>query len=155
MILDVLYKHYFLNPDIKTENFGNTQIKFGDVDFSITKTSLLIIDSFVKDYFKLGMNSYHSELNAFLSKYAKESATKIIDFQTQYNKSHENLLTSNWTSVQVEEINKKEIYNKLSKKAEMAALKNAFTFIINPIIKSFEEYFISLYMKGLQHKLFI
>ena len=154
VILDVLYKYLLLNPDIKTSNFETSQIKFDNIEFSISNESLLIIENFVKDYFQLAINSYTRSLNAFLLKYAQELCKKIIDFQIQYNAENKNLLSSKWTTIGIEDTIKGEIYDNLCKKAELAALKNSFSFLTNPIIKSFDEYFINLYIKGMEHNIF-
>lgn len=55
----------------------------------------------------------------------------------------------------MEKILQKELKEKLIKTAELAALKNSFIFIIEPLIEKIGEYFIEIYRQGMKKQKFI
>jgi hypothetical protein len=59
-----------------------------------------------------------------------------------------------WTSLELEKVLYEYIYDSFSKKAEIALLKNSFSFISTPIIARFKEYFETSYNQGMEQKKF-
>lgn len=55
----------------------------------------------------------------------------------------------------MEPILKNQLSEKLKKTAELAALKNSFIFIIEPLIEKIGEYFIEIYKQGIKQQKFI
>ena len=150
IILNICYKYIFLDEKIKIEDINNPNILIDDVDFSISKDSQISIKKFVTDYFERILESYKNNLSELLKKYSEELSNEIMEFQIQYNDKHENLLITPWTLKQLKETSNLFIFKNISKKAELIVLKNAFNFIINPLIKNFEDLFILLYNKAME-----
>ena len=150
IILNICYKYIFLDEKIKIEDINNPSILIGDVDFSISKDSQISIKKFVTDYFERILESYKNNLNELLKKYSEELSNEIMEFQIQYNEKHENLLITPWTLEQLKASLNQFIFKNISKKAELIVLKNSFNFLINPLIKNFEDYFILLYNKAME-----
>ena len=146
IILNTFNKYIFLDSNIEIENNDNPIIKIGDnIEFSISEQSQIEIKTFVTNYFENTLKIYKNNLNEFLLKYVDDLSRQIIEFQILFNSQNENLLIVQWTSEQLKATLNQFIYEKISKKTEIIALKNSFQFLINPLIKNFENYFISLY----------
>ena len=155
IILDIVYKFIFLNPDIKIADYKKPEVNFGGNKYMISMQSQAIIKDFVIDYFKESLSSYEKNLNALLSNHTKELCNEIISFQMEFNQQNDNLLKTPWTSIELGKIIKKYLHDNLAEKAKLANLKNSFSFISNPIIQKFGEYFIKSYNKGMTRPEFI
>ena len=155
IILNVFYRYFVLTPDDKIKFDEKGVIKCGDVEFSFSEKSMEYLDSFIVDYFQEILNCYENNLMNFLSKYSKELANDISIFTVQFNSKNEGLLNDFPTNIEMDVILKKELKEKLIKKAELAALKNAFIFIVEPLINKIGEYFIEIYKQGITQKKFI
>lgn len=156
IITNVLYKYFILTKDGENMELDkNPVLKCGDVEFSFTKESLLHLDDFTIDYFKEILNSYQNNLEKFLSKYSKELANEITIFKVDFNSRNDNLINDYYSNIQLDVILKDELKEKFSKIAEIAALKNSFISIIEPLIEKIGEYFIELYKQGMGQEKFI
>ena len=154
IILNVLYKYFLLTPETDINLKSMPQIKCGDSEFTFNQQSIDILDNYVIEYFKEVLDIYQKHLEEFLSDHSQHLADSISVFQMQFNQQNENLLTKSLTNFDYEPIIKKELNDKLSKTAKLAALKNSFKFIIEPLIESIGEYFIELYKQGMEQKKF-
>ena len=154
IILNVLYKYFVLTPEGDINLKEIPKIKRGDIEFSFTEESIIILDNFVIDYFQEILGSYQKNLDDFLTGKSHKLADSISVFQMQFNQQNFNLLNDNLTNIDYEPIIKKELNDKISKTAKLAALKNAFQFIIEPLIEKIGEYFIELYKQGMNQKKF-
>ncbi len=155
VILNVLYKYFLLNLN-NGINFEETpQIKCGDIEFSFSQQSLDILDDFIIEYFKEVLFIYENNLENFLTKYSKELANDISIYQIQFNTKHNHLLDNIFNTIELDLILRNELKEKLNKKAELAALKNSFQFIVEPLIEKIGAYFTELYNQGMNQKKFI
>ena len=154
IILNVLYKYFVLTPEKDIDLQKVPEIKCGDSEFSFSKESLNILDDFVIEYFKVILDSYQNNLDEFLSDHSQNLANSFSLFQIQFNQLNENLLNTSLTNFDYETIIKKELNDRLNKKAKLAALKNSFKFIIEPLIEKIGDYFIELYRQGMNRKKF-
>lgn len=154
IILNVLYKYFLLTPETDINLKSIPQIKCGDSEFTFSQKSLEILDNYVIEYFKEILDIYQKNLDEFLSDHSQKLADSISVFQMQFNQENYNLLTRNFTNFDYEPIIKKELSDKLNKAAKLAALKNSFQFIIEPLIEKIGEYFIELYKQGMNQKKF-
>lgn len=91
----------------------------------------------------------------FLTKYSKELSNDLAISQIQFNTQNDNLLTDLLTNIDFDLILKKDFKDKLDKPAQLAALKNAFIFIVEPLISKIGEYFTELYKQGMKKKSFM
>ena len=155
VILHVLYKYFFLTPN-NDINFEETpQIKCEDIEFSFSQQSLDILDDFIIEYFREVLCIYQNNLENFLTKYSKELANDISLYQIQFNAKHNHLLDNIFNNIELDLILRNELKEKLNKKAELAALKNSFQFIVEPLIEKIGAYFTELYKQGMNQKKFI
>ena len=155
IILNVLYKYFLLNPNENIKIDEKPEIKLGDVDFSFTEKSLNILNDFILDYFETILNIYQDNLENFLTKYSKKLSNELVFLQFQFNTQNDNLLTDLLTNIDYDLILKKDFKDKLDKPAQLAALKNAFIFIVEPLISKIGEYFTELYKQGMKKKSFM
>ena len=155
IILNVLYKYFVMTPDDDIKFDKQVKIECGDVKFSFSENSLELLDSFILDYFGEILKVYEKNLIKFLSKYSNDLAKDIGLFTVQFNIKNENLLTDFSTNIEMDKILQNELKEKLLKTAELAALKNSFIFIIEPLIEKIGEYFIEIYRQGMKQKKFI
>lgn len=155
IVLNVLYKYFVMTPDDDIKFDKEAEIKCGDVKFTFSEDSIEILDSFILDYFQETLNIYEKNLIKFLTKYSQDLAKDIGLFTVQFNIQNENLLTDFSTNIEMEKILQKELKEKLIKTAELAALKNSFIFIIEPLIEKIGEYFIEIYRQGMKKQKFI
>jgi hypothetical protein len=142
-IYNLFIKYIYLNPNKKYDENENSE--------AFKKESIAIIQYLVSEYFKESLNIYEEQLNYFLREYTEDITKKLGDFQTEFNRIHENLLDEQRTSSSWEDIIKQKLYEKLNKKAKLFALKNSFKFITEPLIEKFGEYFIGSYLYRLEN----
>ena len=148
--MNICYKYIFLDEKIKIEDINNPSILIGDADFSISKDSQISIKKFVTDYFERILENSKNNLMELLKKYSEELSNEIMEFQIQYNEKHENLLITSWTIEILKATINHFILKNISKNAEIIVLKNFFNFLINTLIKNFEDYFILFYNKTME-----
>lgn len=154
LIFNIFYKFVFLDPQAKITDLKNPKIKLNNKEYPTSSKSINDIKRFVIDYFKEALNIYQKKIDEIISKYSKELATEIITFQLEFNQQNDNLLKVQWTSLELEKVLYEYIYDSFSKKAEIALLKNSFSFISTPIIARFKEYFETSYNQGMEQKKF-
>ena len=154
IILNVLYKYFVLTPEKDIDIKKIPEIKCGDSIFTFTEKSIDILDNFIIDYFKEILDIYKKNLDEFISEHSLRLADSIALFQMSFKQNNPKLLANDLTNFEYEIIIKKQLHDKLNKKAKLFALKNSFQFIIEPLIEKIGEYFIELYKQGLTQKKF-
>ena len=154
IILNVLYRYFVLTPDNKIIFDKETKIKCGEVEFTFSDQSLVYLDNFILDYFRETLEIYKNKLDEYINKYSKELSNEITLFTAQFNNQNNILIKPKKTEVELNIIFKEEIQKKLEKTSRLAALKNSFIFIIEPLINKIGEYFLELYKKGIGQKKF-
>ena len=157
IILNTLYKYFVLTPD-GDKDFKLDEIQpitYEDKTFSFSSESMNILNEFCLNYFGNILKIYQTNLEEFLSKYSKELSYEIRIAQIEFNLKHNNLLKESLPETSYENIFKKELTDKMQQKAQLAALKNSFNFIIEPLVEKIGEYFIVLYHGLMKHEKFI
>ena len=154
IILNVLYRYFVLTPDNKIIFDKETKIKCGEVEFTFSDQSLVYLDNFILDYFRETLEIYKNKLDEYINKYSKELSNEITLFTAQFNNQNNILIKPKKTEVELNIIFKEDIQKKLEKTSRLAALKNSFIFIIEPLINKIGEYFLELYKKGIGQKKF-
>ena len=150
IITNLLYQYFFLDPDVKFKKKGeNTYGELFDLKYSISELTKFNIENFVVKYFEEIVNIYQKNLDEINENYSKELANEILIFQNDYNKENDNLLEVKWTFTELQIIQKAYINENISKIVELAALKNCISFISNPLIEQFENFFSQLYVEGM------
>ena len=124
-------------------------------EFTFSDQSQAYLDNFILDYFQETLKIYKNKLDEYINKYTRELSNEISLFSAQFNNQYNILLKPGNTSVELNIMLKKEILQKLDKTSKLAALKNSFIFIIEPLINKIGEYFLELYRQGLGQKQFI
>ena len=154
IILSVYYKYIFLNPNLIINNYEKPEIKFGKINFSISDKSQIDINSFVINYYSKILKIKQDNVNKLLELYSNELTDDIISFQLKYNIENDNLLKCTWSKDALLITNRDYISENISKELEINALKNAFNYLIEPMLKLFEEYFIFMYQEGMNEESF-
>jgi len=156
IILNVIYRYFILES--KDENIiisdKEVKIKYGKLEFTFSEQSLIYLDNFILDYFRETLEIYKNKLDEYTNKYSKELSNEISLFTAQFNNQNNILLRLKKTDVELNIILKQEIQEKLEKTSRLAALKNSFIFIIEPLINKIGEYFLELYNQGICQKKF-
>ena len=155
IILSVYYKYIFLNPSLIINNYEKPEIKFGKINFSISDKSQIDINNFVINYYSKILEIKQVNVNKLLELYSNELTDDIISFQLKFNIENDNLLKCTWSKEALLVTNRDYISENISKELEINALKNAFNFLIEPMLKLFEEYFIFMYQEGMKEESFI
>ena len=155
IILNVLYKYFVLTPDDKIIVDKETKIKCGEEEFTFSDQSQAYLDDFISDYFQETLKIYKNKLDEYINRYTRELSNEISLFSAQFGSQNNILVKPENTSVELNIMLKKEILQKLDKTSKLAALKNSFIFIIEPLINKIGEYFLELYKQGLGQKKFI
>lgn len=158
-ILDLSIKTGFGCPQTKEIEFHYSNnipfLRLVDINFSFSQQSLDILDEFIIGYFKEVLCIYQNNLENFLTKYSKKLASDISIHQIQFNTKNNNSLNNIFNNIDLELILRNELKEKLNKKVELAALKNSFQFIVEPLIEKIGGYFTELYKQGMNQKKFI
>ena len=117
----------------------------------LKKESVDYLGKFIDDYFRNCLEGYVDSLKSFINDNTNEIVTNILDFQNNFNNSHENLVYSktknNWTN-----IIQQKILDQFIKKAEAYSNINSFTFLINLLAQGFAEAYFGSYQKILNSK---
>ena len=153
IILNLFYKYLFIDPEITIEDPENPEINFGEINLKISDDNKILIKNFIIEYFKDCMKSLDNNVKKILKEQSEKISKEIYDFQLEYNVSHENLLVIK-TQLEFQDIIKREINNKLHKKAKLSAFKNAFLYLVTPFIEVLGNYFNECYKKGMEKKKF-
>lgn len=157
LILNTLYKYFILTPDDKKEfKLDEVQpIIYGNKQFSFSEESMDLLNKFCLNYFQKILKIYQSNLEEFLLRYSKELSQEIKITQLEFIIKNNNLLDDALPEINYEVLLKNDLMEKMQSKAQLAALKNSFTFIIEPLIEKIGEYFITLYQRLMKQEKFI
>ena len=122
-----------------------------DSEFTKLKyDSIVIIENFLIDYFKKNLKDYQIIFEEFIEKESEIIAKKLYEFQKDVNiKNNGNLIIQEYEE-DYKKLIKKKLVDELKLKAELFCLKNAASFISEPIRKSFSEFILSLFDKSLE-----
>ena len=151
IILNVFYKYIFIDPEIKVEDIEKPEIELGEIKLKISEEIIILIKDFINDYFNECMKSLDSNINIILKEQTEKISKEIYAFQLEYNVKHENLLDIK-TNLEMENIIKAKIYDKIYKKAKLVAFKNCFIFLAKPLNVNIGKYFNNLYKLGMGKK---
>lgn len=114
-----------------------------------------LLNKFCLNYFQKILKIYQSNLEEFLLRYSKELSQEIKITQLEFIIKNNNLLDDALPEINYEVLLKNDLMEKMQSKAQLAALKNSFTFIIEPLIEKIGEYFITLYQRLMKQEKFI
>ena len=142
LILNVYYKYIFLNSEINIENSKNL--------LSISNGSKKLLNDFVVDYYKEILKIKDENSKELFELYAEKLTNDIITYQLNYNIENQNLLQCSWNKNDLKITILKFILENISQDLEKIALKNAFKFLIEPLLGLFGDYFISMYQLGME-----
>ena len=151
IILNLFYKYLYIDPEINIENIEKPEINFGEIKLKISEETIILIKDFINDYFNECMRSLDINIDKILLEHTEKISKEIYSYQLENNVNHENLLDIK-TNLEMESIIKVEIYDKIYKKAKLAAFKNCFNFLVKPFIENLGAYFTNLYEKGMNKK---
>jgi GTPase SAR1 family protein len=155
IILDVYYKYIFLNSKISIKNYENPIINIGNNNsFSITDDSKNEINKFVVNYYTQVLKIKETNVQNIVEQYAERLTDEIIIYQLKYNNENEHLLKCSWTKENLKITIVNYISENIAKKLEIMALKNSFSFLIEPLLELFGEYFIGSYQEGMNEEIF-
>lgn len=112
--------------------------------------SVGIIENFLNDYFKKNLKDYQIIFEEFLEKESGIIAKKLYEFQKDVNIKNNGNLMIQEDEEDYKKLIKKKLVDELKSKAELFCLKNAASFISEPIRKSFSEFILSLFDKSLE-----
>ena len=151
IITSLFYQYFFLSANvIINKRFHRGQL--GDLKYSISRKSEIIIQDFSVQYFEEIMKIYEDNIDSLIKIYSKELLSEIMTFQNDFNKVNDNLLEVKWTSSEMESSLHNYIYGKISKTIELNVLKNSFKFIITPLIEKFAIFFEKSYISLMESK---
>jgi hypothetical protein len=147
--INIYYKFCFLNYFVNIDDWNDHEVKIDDITYSIPYCTKISISYFAYNYFKKIINTYEKNLNEIISKNVEDLKNQILSFQMDFNLGHNNLVDIPWTSSELEIILKDYIYQNISNKIKIAAIKNSIRYITVPLIEQFGKYFKALYLKGM------
>lgn len=155
IILNVYYKYIFLNSKISILNYENPIINIGiNKNFSIANDSKNKINKFVIDYYTKVLEIKEKNVKKIIEQYAEELSNEIIVYQLKYNNENQHLLQCSWTKENLKITIINYISENISKELEIMAIKNSFSFLIEPLLELFGDYFISMYQEGMEEESF-
>ena len=154
IILNVIYRYFILES--KDENIiisdKEVKIKYGKLEFTFSEQSLIYLDNFILDYFNETLTIYKKNLDYYINKYSQELSNEIYRFTEEFKNLYNVSFTTKNTKIELNIMFKKEIQEKLEKTSRLAALKNSFIFIIEPLINKIGEYFLEIYKQAFDKK---
>ena len=154
IILNVIYRYFILES--QDENIiisdKEVKIKYGKLEFTFSEQSLIYLDNFILDYFNETLTIYKKNLDYYINKYSQELSNEIYRFTEEFKNLYNVSLTTKNTKIELNIMFKKEIQEKLEKTSRLAALKNSFIFIIEPLINKIGEYFLEIYKQAFDKK---
>ena len=158
IFIDIFYYFIFLNPNIEVEekNGYKATIKtnFGDLDYTISLSSMSNIHSFIKDYFNEILQIYEKNLKNLVEKHKKELLDEVKTFQMDFIVERGKMVKRP-NKKTLENALECDIFNNISKIAQTTALKNFFSYITTPLIENFTLFFKEAYQEGMKRKEFI
>ena len=157
IILNVIYRYFILESrdDKIIISDKEVKIKYGELEFTFSEQSLGYLDNFILDYFNETLKIYKKNLDEYINKYSKELSNEISQFTEEFNYQNNMLLKPKKTTIELNIMFKEEIQQILDKTSRLAALKNSFIFIIEPLINLIGEYFLEIYKQAIDQKKFI
>jgi len=154
IILNVIYRYFILES--QDENIiisdKEVKIKYGKLEFTFSEQSLIYLDNFILDYFNETLTIYKKNLDYYINKYSQELSNEIYRFTEEFKNLYNISFTTKNTKIELNIMFKKEIQEKLEKTSRLAALKNSFIFIIEPLINKIGEYFLEIYKQAFDKK---
>ena len=157
IILNVIYRYFILES--QDENIiisdKEVKIKYGKLEFTFSEQSLIYLDNFILDYFSETLKIYKKNLDYYINKYSQELSNEIYCFTEEFQNLYKVSLTTKNTKIELNIMFKKEIQQILDKTSRLAALKNSFIFIIEPLINKIGEYFLEIYKQAIDKKIII
>ena len=154
IILNVIYRYFILES--QDENIiisdKEVKIKYGKLEFTFSEQSLIYLDNFILDYFNETLTIYKKNLDYYINKYSQELSNEIYRFTEEFKNLYNVSFTTKNTKIELNIMFKKEIQEKLEKTSRLAALKNSFIFIIEPLINKIGEYFLEIYKQAFDKK---
>ena len=112
--------------------------------------SICYIENFLTDYFKKNLKDYQIIFEELIENQSEIVAKKLYEFQKDVNiKNNGNLIVQE-SEDDYKKLIKKQLLDELKLKAELFCLKNAASFISEPIRKLFSEFILSLFEKSLE-----
>jgi energy-coupling factor transporter ATP-binding protein EcfA2 len=121
-----------------------------DSESNLKYDSIVIIENFLIDYFKKNLKDYQIIFEEFIENESGIIAKKIYEFQKDVNIKNNGNLMIQENEEDYKKLIKKKLVDELKLKAELFCLKNAASFISEPIRKSFSEFILSLFDKTLE-----
>ena len=112
--------------------------------------SIVIIENFLTDYFKKNLKDYQIIFEEFIENEAGIIAKKLYEFQKDVNIKNNGNLIIQENEEDYKKLIKKKLVDELKIKVELFCLKNAASFISEPIRKLFSEFILSLFEKSLE-----
>ena len=154
IILNVIYRYFILESldDKIIISDKEVKIKYGKLEFTFSEQSLIYLDNFILDYFNETLTIYKKNLDYYINKYSQELSNEIYRFTEEFKNLYNVSLTTKNTKIELNIMFKKEIQEKLEKTSRLAALKNSFIFIIEPLINKIGEYFLEIYKQAFDKK---
>ena len=112
--------------------------------------SIVIIENFLLDYFKKSLKDYQIVFEEFIENESRIIAKKLYEFQKDVNIKNNGNLMIQENEEDYNILIKKKLVDELKIKAELFCLKNAASFISEPIRKSFSKFILSSFEKSLE-----
>ena len=153
IFLNIFYKFLFLSPNAYIEKLENPEVILGNSKYPISEYLILRVKDFFIEYFRECLKNFEKNIYEILDNESKKIANKVYTMQLEYIAKYEKLLDLQ-TNIELENIIKKNIYEKLYQEAKSAALNNYFIFLSEKIIQKLGEFFDEFYKKGMSHPKF-
>jgi flagellar biosynthesis GTPase FlhF len=158
IFIDIFYYFIFLTPNIEIEEKNGykaiIKTNVGDLDYTISSSTMSNIYTFIKDYFNEILNIYEKNLKKLVEKYKKELLDEVKIFKMNFIIEKGKLFSSQNQNA-MENALECDIFNNISKIAKTTALKNFFRYITTPLIENFSLFFKEVYQEGMKRKEFI
>lgn len=88
IITSLFYQYFFLSTNVSVnkryKRFHRGQL--GDLEYSISQNSEIIIQDFSVKYFEEIMKIYEDNIDSLIKIYSKELLSEIMTFQNDFNK---------------------------------------------------------------------
>ena len=158
IFIDIFYYFIFLTPNIEIEEKNGykaiIKTNVGDLDYTISSSTMSNIYTFIKDYLNEILNIYEKNLKKLVEKYKKELLDEVKIFKMNFIIEKGKLFSSQNQNA-MENALECDIFNNISKIAKTTALKNFFRYITTPLIENFSLFFKEVYQEGMKRKEFI
>ena len=158
IFIDIFYYFIFLTPNIEVEEKNGykaiIKTNIGDLEYTISSSTMCNIYTFIKDYFNEILQIYEKNLNELVEKYKKKLLDEVKTFQRDFIVERAKLVDMPNKKI-MEKALECDIFNNISKIAQTTALKNFFRYITTPLIENFTFFFKETYQEGMKRKEFI